>query len=52
MHNGIYIKLSDFLGKEEMAQYEQTFKGSLELLISNLFPLPLALLKITVLCNE
>lgn len=52
MRDSIYIKLFDFLEKEEMARYEQTFKGSLELLISNLFPLPLALLKITVLCNE
>lgn len=52
MHDRIYIKLFDFLAKEEMARYKQTFKGSLELLISNLFPLPLALLKITVLCSE
>lgn len=52
MHDRIYIKLFDFLAKEGMARYKETFKGSLELLISNLFPFPLALLKITVLCNE
>lgn len=52
MHGSIYIQLSDFLWREEMARYEQTFKGSLELLISKLFPLPLTLLKITVPCDE
>lgn len=52
MHDSIYIQLLGFLGREEMARYEQTFKGSLELLISKLFPLLLTLLKITVPCDE
>lgn len=46
------MKLLGFLEEEEMSWSRQTLKGSLGLIISNLFPLPLALLTISVACHE